>query len=273
MTNPPDIGRAVKEALANDGQGQVIAVFSRACYVNIDGHVFALLSTSDVSGPLHARMEVLPVFQIGDMASVESGSLYIKNEKVPLSEDCWNPGPLPKGEGIDSMLGSALKHEPVLDMGSGESGSLADSLEAAWSRGGIGMACHQLFGRGSGLTPSGDDVAAGMMIAHFMLGLSDDAFRLSIVADAPTHAISRAFLSSAARGQSIEPIHRLLEACAVGDFRSVRAWRDRLAEIGYTSGLDLAYGVFIGLRCASVTTSDSRPSRRIATTALAQTTA
>lgn len=273
MRQPPDVGRAVKEALANDGQGEVIAAFSRASYVAVGGHVFALLSTFESSGPLHARVKDPPRVRPGDRAAVTASRLFIGGRPVDLPSVCWEPEPLPIGAPIARMLGAVLMHEPELDLGSGEGGSLEGSLECALDRGGLTDACREVFGRGAGLTPSGDDVAAGLLIADALLGLGEEKARLAIVADAPTHAISRAFLACAARGQSIEPLHRLLAACAREDLGAARIARADLAAIGQTSGLDLAYGVLIGLRRAPDAFADDRPDRRMTSRAITQTTA
>lgn len=273
MKPPPDIGRAVKDAIARDGTGEVIAVFSRAIYVALGRHIFALLSTSESSGPLHARVQDPPEVRLGDRVSAIAGRLYIQGGLVELSSLCWEPEPLPRGAPVVRMLGDVLRHEPVLDLGSGAGDSIETSLESTLARGGLREACRGVFGRGAGLTPAGDDVAAGLLLADALLGLSDEATRLAIVADAPTHAISRAFLAEAARGQSIEPMHRLLAACALQDQQAARSARTDLAAIGHTSGLDLAYGALVGFRRAADVAAATRPARLMTSRALAQITA
>ena len=116
-------------------------------------------------------------------------------------------------------------------------------------------------------------MAAGLLLAEALLGLGDEATRLAIVADAPTHAISRAFLAWSARGQSIEPLHQLLSACVLQDQQAARSARTDLAAIGHTSGLDLAYGALIGLRHAADLAAAARPARLMTSRALAQITA
>jgi Protein of unknown function (DUF2877) len=273
VTPPPDVGRAVKDALARDGHGEVIAVFSRASYVAVGDHVFALLSTAESRGPLHARVQDPPTVRLGDRVVVLAGRLSIGGGLVDLPRLCWEPAPLPSGAPIARMLGDVLLHEPALDLRSGSDNSIETSLERALDRGGLREACRWLFGRGAGLTPSGDDVAAGLLMADALLGQSDEATRLAIVADAPTHAISRAFLAWAARGQSIEPLHRLLAACARQDLRAARSARGDLAAIGHTSGLDLAYGALMGFKRAADVAAAARPALRMTSRALAQITA
>ncbi len=273
MKPPPDVGRAVKDAVATDGHGEVIAVFSRASYIAIGGNLFALLSTSETSGPLHARLEKPPTVELNDRVVVGGGRLHIGGGLVDLPALCWEPEPLASGAPIARMLGDVLMHEPVLDLGWNADDSLEASLNGALDRGGLEEACRWVFGRGAGLTPSGDDVAAGLLMADALLGLSDEATRLAIVAEAPTHAISRAFLVWAARSQSIEPLHRLLSACAREDLGAARSARADLAAIGHTSGLDLAYGALIGFRHAADAAAAARPARLMTSRALAQITA
>ncbi len=273
MRQPPNIGRAVKEALAHDAQGEVIAAFSRASYVDVGGQVFALLSISESSGPLHARVQHPPLVRLGERVTVAAGRLFVEGKLVEMPSVCWEPDPLPVGAPIAQLLGVVLMHEPVLDLGLGAGGSLEGSLNFAFARGGLSEACRGIFGRGSGLTPAGDDVAAGLLFADALLGLSEEESRLAIAADAPTHEISRAFLTWAAKGRSIEPLHRLLAACVSENLDAARSARADLAAIGHTSGLDLAYGVLIGLRREADELAGDRPDRPMTSRALTQITA
>ena len=59
-----------------------------------------------------------------------------------------------------------------------------------------------------------------------------------------------------AQGQSIEPIHALIAACARSDLEGARAQVRRLERIGHSSGRDLAYGVLVGLGLADVIADD-----------------
>ena len=275
--SPPDIGRAVVEAVSADCSGEVIAVFSRASYVEVGDVVFAIVSTAEFSGPLHARVQDPPRPRVGTRASVSGGRLLLGEDVIDLPVERWQPDAFPPGASVSAMLDRVLMHEPDLHLGSRGSGglepSLGSSLEDALRRGGLDEACRGLFGRGSGLTPSGDDVAAGLMVAESLTGLGDERTRLAIAAAAPTHRISRGFLSAAAQGQSLEPLHRLLAACAAGDLVGARRARADLASVGHTSGLDLAYGALVGFRRAAEDGEPVRVARRITTSALVQTTA
>lgn len=252
--NPPDIGRAVVEAVSADSSGAVIAVFSRATYVEVGDTVFAIVSTTEFSGPLHARVLDPPKLRVGTRASVIGGRLILDDRAFDLPEQCWSPDVFFPGASTPIVLDSVLLHEPDLDLGvQGRVAlepSLGSRLENALQRGGLDEACRGLFGRGSGLTPAGDDVAAGLMFAESLTGLGDEQARLTITAKASTHRISQAFLAAAARGQSLEPLHRLLAACDANDQCGALRARADLAGVGHTSGLDLAFGALVGLRWA-----------------------
>ncbi|MEU6660239.1 DUF2877 domain-containing protein [Streptomyces sp. NPDC046821] len=120
---------------------------------------------------------------------------------------------------------------------------LAD-LRAALAEGRerVGPAAHALVGLGPGLTPSGDDVLCGALLASRVwggpLGALSDA-----VADAArrTPLLSAALLRHAVRGECVAQAREFLRAlCGEGSLDD--AARGLLA-VGHHSGGDLARGV------------------------------
>jgi Protein of unknown function (DUF2877) len=109
-----------------------------------------------------------------------------------------------------------------------------------------------LLGRGPGLTPAGDDVLAGFLVAARAFGLDARRVRTATAALAPgrTTALSAALLWHAARGECIDEVAALVAALA-GQGHPESALR-RLLAVGHTSGAALA----VGLAAAA-----SRPSR------------
>ena len=85
-----------------------------------------------------------------------------------------------------------------------------------------------------------------MVLVLALAGASREELRG--VEHARTHPISLAFLRWAARGQAVEPVHRLLGAVVDGDRASVRRHEAAVAALGHTSGADLLLGVWLGLR-------------------------
>jgi hypothetical protein len=120
----------------------------------------------------------------------------------------------------------------------------------------IPEALPAILGLGGGLTPAGDDLLAGALIALHALGCVAPAEGLAaaVLAHAParTGAISAAHLAAAARGLGAAPLHAVLEALghphtpdagADGDAAPLKAALRRLDAIGHTSGWDALAGV------------------------------
>lgn len=194
------------------GSGRVVGVYAKAAYVRTADGLFALTTPDVPLGPIHAATgDDLSALRLGDRVTVDlTGARR------------WE-GPLPAALDADLLLAvlaaaprSSL--EPLPD-------SVADGDLVAY-----------LGGRGPGLTPAGDDCLAGIFLIAFILG--ED---LTAVADRiPTNDIARAFLHWAARGHSIEPVHRLL--CATSYAPARQALAD-LLRFGHSSGADLALGL------------------------------
>jgi hypothetical protein len=112
------------------------------------------------------------------------------------------------------------------------------------------------LGRGPGLTPSGDDVLAGMITALQFVGAVDPSrigpLRESIDAAAGrlTTDLSAEYLHYACRGMASGMVHDLLVALDQSDTIGVQDALDRLSRHGDTSGMDCALGVVLALRHA-----------------------
>jgi hypothetical protein len=261
VTLPLDTGEGVLEGLHKSSAGRVIASFRKAMYIRVGAHVFALTLASVPSGPLHARMNTLPLGSLGDPVEVRDGELRVVDQVVSVSEHVWVPAANPDIKRATGLLGTVLGHVPDLTLGTPpghllEEELLEEELAGFLQVGDLAGACESVMGRGIGLTPAGDDVAAGILAVESILGGHNRVIRQEIARTAATHEISRAFLRWAAVGQSIETLHTLLQECSHGQEGAARASRARLAELGHSSGLDLAYGALMALRY-SPTTSDS----------------
>jgi hypothetical protein len=104
-----------------------------------------------------------------------------------------------------------------------------------------------LGGRGPGLTPTGDDVLAGVLLVARALGSGSPRMLQRCARLAPTNDVARAFLLCAAHGRCIEPAHDLLAGLAAADQPAVRSALDELRGFGSSSGAALAYGVQVAL--------------------------
>ena len=103
-----------------------------------------------------------------------------------------------------------------------------------------------LVGLGPGLTPSGDDILGGMLIALFCTGKVEQARLLKTVIAGEanrTNRISQAHLHAAGRGMGAAALHEWIGALLCGaDRPKLDSICRRLSQIGHTSGWDAALG-------------------------------
>jgi Protein of unknown function (DUF2877) len=109
-----------------------------------------------------------------------------------------------------------------------------------------------LLGRGPGLTPSGDDVLAGLLLGAAAFGTPQDGLAEAIDADADarTTALSARLLRHAIHGDCVPELSTLI--AALPDSYAVEAATAALLRVGHTSGAALARGVVMAAhsRCA-----------------------
>jgi hypothetical protein len=133
---------------------------------------------------------------------------------------------------------------------------LADDLAA----GDTHSAVTALLGRGTGLTPAGDDLLAGTLAALRALG-SPAAHGLGTVvraaAPAATTRLSAALLEAADAGAVVPEAAAVLRALAGGG--DVETAADRLVALGHTSGWHLAAGLLVGVTHAVAVRPDLVP--------------
>ena len=233
------VGQAVLEATSDDFTGRVEGVFGGGFYVSGPSQtVFAVLGPRSWPGPLHlvtGTVAVLPA--VHDRVRVSGGELVAGPLRVRLAGSrCWAP-----------RLPECLKADPGTWHGiaPGVDSDLAPVWEEVTGdvrRSDLAACFRRLQGRGEGLTPSGDDVLAGILLVAAI-----DPDNRGTLADlalaARTTRLSRAFLRWAAAGQSIQPAHALLDAAASGDRAGMGRAAASLAGVGATSGRALVAGV------------------------------
>jgi hypothetical protein len=118
---------------------------------------------------------------------------------------------------------------------------------------------ERLVGLGPGLTPSGDDLLGGTLIALRALGwpAAADALAkwLRPCARSRTHAISYAHLSCAADGQGAGAVHDTLAALCVRGAPRLREHLGALGTLGHSSGWDTLAGVVLAAKVAAASRS------------------
>ena len=239
------VGAGVLAAHRDGAHGSVVGTFRHGCYVQVEGATYAVVGPAVEPGPLHLVVAEQPqgatqgVTVWRDRDRLRSTGWIIDLGSAPV----YAP-PLP---GRPDVLAAAPALGRVLD-GLEPPADLAQvwpAVRAAVASGDL-VGCRTLLeGRGIGLTPTGDDVLAGLLLIRAWCGA--DPQRLLDAADgAATTNLSRAFLAWAARGQSLLPVHELMTTTEPARF-------DRLVEtiwaIGGSSGPALLWG--LGLAAAA----------------------
>jgi hypothetical protein len=238
-----DVGAGVRAAVAAGGHGTVIATFRRAAYVGLDDAVLAVTTPAAPPGPLHLRCRLPPTLRTGEPVRADGRCLRGRHWALPGDGPGWEPS-LPD----PALLRRGWTALP--DIGASDPAATAAAREVAAevAADDLTAAAARLGGRGPGLTPAGDDLLAGLLVVARVRGGAEAEPRLRAVADAVTTTpIARAFLAWAARGQSIAPVHDLLEAIARGDRRAAERALDRLQSVGASSGAFLAAGLALGV--------------------------
>ena len=233
------MGEGVLEAVSGDFVGRVEGVFDTGFYVSAPSQaVFAVLGPRGWAGPLHLVVEALDALPARHAeVTVAGGVLDAGPVRVRVdSERRWAPG-----------LPERLSVAPAIWRGI--AGPAESELVPVWEevtgdvrRGDLAAVFGRLQGRGTGLTPSGDDVLAGILLVCAMTPSSRESLA-RLARSARTSTLSRAYLRWAAAGQSIQPAHSLLDAAAAGDQDAMRAAAKSLSEVGATSGRALVAGL------------------------------
>jgi hypothetical protein len=143
---------------------------------------------------------------------------------------------------------SGVRHLPILFPGEQLNSSMAEELS-------------RLIGLGPGLTPSGDDFLAGIVMGLFKMEKQDEAASLAHYfyrsARGRVSEISLAFYRALAEGLVAEPYYQLLEAVGRGDSGELDSLVKRVGHLGGTSGWDSIAGIIFGISLALADTNET----------------
>jgi hypothetical protein len=208
-------------------------------------------------------VEVSPrTLRIGDRVRVDTTGARVWNARLsPLAgEEALRVGE--RLAAIDAVLVDAPEESlarPQRPRRAAESMSVLAEGLCRTDAGMVEDAAGRLAGLGPGLTPSGDDVLAGVMLALTLLpSPSPSRLREAIhrAAGGRTTRVSAAYLKAAARGEAGEAWHALREAlatpaAAAGDPAALGSAARGVMAFGETSGADMLAGFALGLRALS----------------------
>jgi len=259
----------------------VIATFARSCYLAFDGRIVALVSAELHNGPLNLVVTPVPPFSrlsIGAPASSTAHRVQVADawEIVLDGATAWDPvlGRIERAahdtlhDHLQTLTDLIAAEAPVGGLARvsvGRAGRILTPLERSASLGltnlfsGLRQANHSqvargartLAGLGPGLTPSGDDILVGCLLALTALPHMDGGSVRQAIARSARHRttqISTAYLDAAARREASEGWHRLVAAMSTSDaVRVVGAAREVLV-VGETSGSDMLGGFVLASR-------------------------
>lgn len=249
-----DLGEGAHAVLARPCRGTVVAVYRRAAYLRLDGDIVALVDASVPPGPLHVRCAALPPLHEGQPVAGDGTRLAGGHWALRVDGPVWRgalpdpgalgPGALDPGRwDVDALVGGR-EAEVEPEVGPEVEPEVADLVRA----GRLEELAARVGGRGPGLTPSGDDLLAGVLVVARACGGPAAGPRLdALAAGVATTEIARAFLAWAARGQCIAPVHDWLAAMASGRPGELAAAQRSLVAVGASSGAHLAAGLALAV--------------------------
>ncbi|MFI7421469.1 DUF2877 domain-containing protein [Nonomuraea sp. NPDC049684] len=249
---------------------RVLAAFSAGIYLEVrtdcEPSVIALITGEAARLPNSVLLATpLPQVTVGDDASVGDRGIELGSLSLGVRR-WWDPAPALGPVDPLSLAGVVLDGpgRPGL-AGNDAVELLARSCAQARLLGAV-TAAERLVGLGPGLTPSGDDVLAGLLVTLRHLGTATGTRRAVWLADwlaatvtydarTRTTPISATLLHCAARGEASPEVTGVLRGIA--GRQALEPALRRLHRLGHTSGADLAQGISIGL--ASVRALSGRP--------------
>jgi hypothetical protein len=264
---------------------RIAAVFSRSLHLQANGAFLCLGDQSIGPGPLNAILSCGAWASLGGAAPPLGGAVPIDRGIIRIGAAAidtaaavlWRPQPPAKAASRERVaqavrqlvrLSGARAPEDGLArtalVPASRSGSPLARIAAprvrrlrSWLRDCRSPPAHDsppvgLLGLGPGLTPSGDDVLCGTLVALRAVGWNDAADRLAHaidrVAAGATSLLSQAFLRAAAEGLGAEPLHETICALISGRAGALARHLHALDRIGHTSGWDALAGAVLVLQ-------------------------
>jgi hypothetical protein len=243
-----------------------LGVFKRSIDFLAGEEIIAMVMPELLNGPFHMVVDSIPPDTLAPVCPVwwDGRGLNIDRWliRMPTPLVFWNPRPCwedltLKDESLKVLFAAARMEAENRKMGSpftrllmgvelpvlGGLGRATAALEPEAMR----IAALPLAGLGPGLTPSGDDFLAGVMLGLHAQPLVED-FKASLcgslfkAAEGRTTRLSLAFLQAARDGMADERWHRLLAALNSGEKQAILIAARTALNYGETSGLDMVCG-------------------------------
>jgi hypothetical protein len=230
---------------------KVLAAGPAATYMEAGGQVLAIVAAGGVRLPCAAMLAAggrLPASRSGSRLAVGRGAVHEDGRQLVVVRRWFDPRV--RLAGVDGRAVARFAHA-VRSRGGVDAllpHDAVDRLAAGLTSVDAVDAISGLLGRGTGLTPAGDDLVAGALATLRALG-SPAADHLGAAARAlapvATTRLSAALLEAADVGGLVPEAAAVLRALAGGG--GVETAADRLIALGHTSGWHLAAGLLVGV--------------------------
>lgn len=280
-----EAGVLAHRALRSGRRGRIVAVFERSLYAVLDDCWICIGPKELGSGPLQLLCRGIDPGRCSPGQGVAIIDRTILVDDWPFADfkstSVWAPAPsphwtfdslriglaavdkvwplLPIEQGLAAAGGAQSPARPSCVLTAAAPGLVA--LRRLIEAGLRGQRCvprdHKgivaLVGLGPGLTPSGDDLIDGALVA--LAGLNrlatrDALWRVCRAHLDRTNEISAAHLRSAALGYAASALHEAMHAVIAGQVDRIEPALAALLKIGHSSGLDAFAGVLLALRAA-----------------------
>jgi len=252
----------------------VLGVHEPALYLEVARRVLPVI-TSDAVPLAPALRLAVPSGRVrwqvsaGDVVTVGGGRVVLPGFEIAAART-WRPARVRQISRLECGSGGSGSHfrtQAAMETGSGW---LADGIRAVLSAipgRECGSGCQddhfrthgegvgELLGRGQGLTPSGDDALAGILLVTHAVGRAAPLAVAVRSRLATTTAVSAALLDAAADGYAAPAVVALVDAALAGDDAAVSRALPAVVAIGHTSGADLVAGIAGALHHLTDTTT------------------
>lgn len=210
------VGEGVDEVLRSSlapagSDGRVVGTFSSGFYVRTHSAIFAVGGPGIPPGPLHLVLEVAPPPPTeGSRVRLAADRLYAASCEITLANAARHrPARLTPTQLL--AIAPVLAALDRMDSVPSDLAHVWADVRVAVGQADLHLARRLLQGVGGGLTPTGDDALAAMILFASWV-CPNSTLPAEVAAQCATTDLSRSFLRWAAVGQSIQPVHSLLDA-------------------------------------------------------------
>lgn len=237
--------------------GLVAGNFSFGFYIRTEQLIFAIGGPRLPAGPIHVVVDVIPPAPLDhSIVCIDRDRVATETCTIDLSHAIQHRPDLPLRRQLRAIAPLLTRFDNA-DVVPGDIAHVWVAVRDAVYRSDLHTARILLQGLGGGLTPTGDDVLAGIILFSHWTDPSA-AEPGEAASNAATTDLSRSFLAWAAAGQSIAPIHALLDAagqeCSSSNSPSAHAMKaqfDGAAQAVWSIGSCSGRAILVGLGLAA----------------------